>query len=120
MNKRVTLELRDAVIARALKIAAESDRALEDVLTEWLDRYAHNLPVESLSDQEVLALCDFELNPMHQQELRSLLFRHREYTLTDAESARLDELLQIYRNGIVRKARAIEVAIARGLRDRSG
>jgi hypothetical protein len=118
MNKRVTLHLRDDIIARALKIADSSQRELEEVLAEWIDRYANDLPVETLSNDEVLALCEFELNPISQHELRNLLFRQQEYKLSVAESARLDELLQIYRRGIARKARAIEVASARGLLDR--
>lgn len=117
MNKRVTLQLRDDVVERALKIADHSQRELEEVLAEWIDRYADDLPVETLTDDEVLVLCDYEFNAAYQHELKNLLFRHQEYKLTEDESVRLDELLQIYRKGIVRKARALEVAAARGLID---
>lgn len=112
------LQLSKEILARAAEVAGRSDRALEEVLSEWLARYVDNLPIESLSDDEVLWLCDFELNPVLQGELRDLLYNHRERGLTTKESSRLDELLQYYRKGIVRKARATEVAIARGLRNR--
>jgi hypothetical protein len=118
MKKRITLELPNELISRALEVAGRSQRDLEDVLAEWLDRYVDDLPVEALSDNEVLSLCRDELNPIFQYELRSLLYHHRERGLTGSESQRMDELLQIYRRGIIRKARAMEVAAARGLQDK--
>ncbi len=115
MSKKITLQLRDEIIARALAVADHSERDLEEVLSEWLDRYVDDLPMESLPDDEVLAWCHFELSPMSEYELRTLLYRHRHYDLTNEEHIRLDELLQTYRRGVVRQARALQVAIARGL-----
>lgn len=115
MRKRVTLYLKDEILARALEIANRSDRDMEDVLAEWIVRYADDLPVETLSDEEVLALCDFEMNSAQQDELRKLLYNHRERNLDRDENARLEALLKVYRKGIIRKARALEVAEARGL-----
>lgn len=114
----LNLHLSKEILSRAAEVAGRSDRLLEDVLAEWLARFIDNLPIETLSDDEVLWMCDFELNPVLHRELRELLIFHRERGLTTKESIRLDELLQFYRKGIVRKARATEVAIARGLRDR--
>ncbi|GAB4512623.1 MAG: hypothetical protein OHK0046_12440 [Anaerolineae bacterium] len=111
----ITIHLPDALMARASEVADRTAREVEEVLLEWLDRSADDIPIESLSDEEVLVLCEYELNPLHQYELRALL--HRPLTLD--ESRRLDELLQIYRRGIIRKARALQVATARGLRDRT-
>jgi hypothetical protein len=51
-----------------------------------------------------------------QEELGDLLARHREGLLSGAERARLDELMQTYRRGLVRKAQALKVAVERGLR----
>ena len=116
MAKKITLHLKPEIVARALELAEQSGRHIEEVLTDWLDQYADNMPVETLSDSEVLSLCDFEMNPTAQLEMRDLLYRHRERHLTDAENARLEELLQTYRRGIVRRTKATEVAIARGLR----
>ena len=117
MSKRVTLYLRDEIIAIAREIAARSRRDVEDVLAEWIDEYADDVPVESLSDEQVLALCDFEMSPMGQYELRQLLVYHRERPLTEDEDMRLDRLLQTYRKGIVRKAKAVQVAMMRGIRE---
>jgi len=115
MKKRVTLNLSDDILNMASEIASRSQRELEDVLEEWLGRYADDLPVETLSDEEVLRQTRFEMNLIQKQELRNLLYAHRVRKLSIGESARLDELLQIYRKGTVRRARAFEIARARGL-----
>jgi len=114
-NRRITIELRDEVIERAYEVADRTNRPLEDVLAEWLDKYANDLPVETLSDQQVIDLCKFTMNLLHQQELTILLHHHRERQLSDEESTRLDELLLLHRRSLVRKARALQVAEARGL-----
>ena len=115
MGKRVTLDLQEHIVARAYEVATRSARDIEEVLAEWIGQYVNDLPVEDLSNAEVLQLCRYELNPIHEHELRQLLCQRREYSLSGTESGRLDELLQIYRKGVVRKARALQVASARGL-----
>jgi hypothetical protein len=114
-NKRVTLELNHDVFARARDVAKRTQRNVEDVLADWLSHYASDLPVETLSDDQVLELCRFRLNVVQQQELSTLLYNHRVRELSTEERTRLDELLQIHRHGLVRKARAIQVAQLRGL-----
>ncbi len=116
MAKKVTLHLKPEIVARALELAEQSGRHIEEVLADWLNQYADNLPVETLSDAEVLLLCDFEMDPTAQLEMRDLLYCHRERPLSETENVRLEELLQMYRRGIVRRTKATEVAIARGLR----
>ena len=113
--KQITLELPNKVIFRAQQVAEQSNQTLEEVLSNWLHRYADDIPVETLSDDEVSALCDYEMNILMQQELSLLLHHHRERTLETSEQTRLDELLQIHRRGLIRKARAIQVAMTRGL-----
>lgn len=111
----ITLELRDKVLYRAQSVAQQYNVNIETVLEQWLNRYADELPLEALSDNEVLALCNYELNIVQQQELSHLLHYHRERDLNHREQVRLDELLQLHRRRLVRKARAIQVALARGL-----
>lgn len=119
MNEKVTLLVSKEVMTRAQDIARRSERDLEEVLAEWLSHFVNTLPIEALSDDEILWLCDFDLNPIQQNELRELLYMHRERELTPRESIRLDELLQFHRRALLRQARATEVAIARGLKKRS-
>ena len=116
MGETVTLRVSEYVTQRATSLAAQTDRHMEDVLAEWLDWAAIVLPVEFLPDDKVLALCDLQMDAAEQAELSRLLFENREGTLDDWGRARLDELMQVYRRGLVRKARALKVAVQRGLR----
>jgi hypothetical protein len=61
-------------------------------------------------------LCDGQLTDQDQEELSSLLARNREGQLDDTDRIRLDALMQMYRRGLVRKAQAWRVSVARGLR----
>jgi hypothetical protein len=50
------------------------------------------------------------------EELSHLLARNREGQLDEVERQRLDELMQVYRAGLLRKAQALKVAVEKGLR----
>jgi hypothetical protein len=50
------------------------------------------------------------------EELSDLLIRNQEEQLIETERQRLDDLMRIYRVGLVRKAQALKVAVERGLR----
>jgi hypothetical protein len=115
MGETVTLALPDVVAERARSVAAWTNRRVEDVLIEWLDRAAAEPPVESLPDEQVLALRDLQMSDAQQDELRDLLARQREGQLGSAERQHLDVLMGAYRHGMVRKARALQVAVERGL-----
>lgn len=116
MSEVITLELPGTLVQSARAIAALSNRRVEDVLLEWLDRSASEVPVESLPDDQVLLLCDLAMQEADQQALNELLARQREGTLDDAERPVLNALMGAYRRGLVRKAQALKVAVMRGLR----
>lgn len=116
MSEIVTLEISEKVASRAREVAAHTRRRFEDVLVEWIDLVVDAPPVESLPDDQILTLCDMQMDQKQQRELGDLLARNREGLLGDAERVRLDELLQIYRRGMVRKAQALKVAVERRLR----
>jgi hypothetical protein len=116
MAEIVTLELPETLAQRAKEIAALTNRRIEDVLVEWIDRASTELPVESLPDDWVLALCDMQMEPEQQEALSDFLDRNREGQLNHEEANQLDELMQVYRSGLVRKAQALKVAVERGLR----
>ncbi len=69
-----------------------------------------------LPDDELLAVCDSQLDDSQQAELSQLLASQNERELADGDQQRLDELLMVYRKGLVTKARAWRTAVARGLR----
>src|SRR5712692_1813888 len=116
MNEIVTLELPEKLALRAKEVATRTHRRLEDVLVEWIDRAADEPPVESLTDEQVLALCELQMDTEQQEQLSDLLAANRENLLNHVERERLNELMRIYRRGLVRKAQALKVAVERGLR----
>jgi hypothetical protein len=116
MSKTVTLEIPEEVERDAREIAARTQRRLEDVLTEWLGRFAAELPVDALPDDRVLELADMQMPPEQQEMLSHLLALSSEGPVSDSQRQQLDELMQIYRRGLVRKAEALKVAVQRGLR----
>ena len=112
----VTLEVSETLAARAREVAVRTNRRVEDVLVEWLDRAAEEPPIEMLADDEVLTLCDLQMGPAQQEQLSDLLARHHEGQLDPSGHERLDALMDVYRHGLVRKAQALKVAVERGLR----
>lgn len=116
MSYTVMLELPDNIAQNARQVAMQTERSITDVLLAWLDQAVAEIPVEELSDEQVLALNTMELETSVQAELSDLLALNREGTLPDRQRRRLDELMQIYRHNLVRKAAALKVAVDRGLR----
>jgi hypothetical protein len=91
MSGVVTLELPDHVV-RSAQAAAD-------------------VPVEGLSDEEILGLCDMQMAEEDPEALNHLVARNREGQLDDTDRTRLDALMQMYRRGLVRKAQAWKVAV---------
>ena len=58
MTETVVLQLPETLAQQARSVAAMTNRQLEDVLVEWIGNAVADLPVESLSDEQVLALCN--------------------------------------------------------------
>jgi hypothetical protein len=116
MSEIVTLEIPTTLVQQAKEIAQLTDRPLEAVLIEWIDRASADLPIETMPDEQVLAICNSELSVEQQHTLSDLLEQNREQQLPATELQQLDELMQIYRRGLVRKARALQVSVSRGLR----
>ncbi|MCP4419897.1 MAG: hypothetical protein GY805_25065 [Chloroflexi bacterium] len=116
MAEQVTLNIPQPVAQNARAIAARTQRRMEDVLIEWIDKIASELPVDSLSDEEVLTLCDLEMTTDEQTQLSALLTLNREGTLNQKQRRQLDKLMTLYRKGMIRKAQAWQVAVTRGLK----
>ena len=98
------------------RVAAADNRRLEDAVIDWISQAVGEPEIEALPDNELLVRCDLALAADLQEELSGLLSDAREDTLDAAGRARLDELMSIYRHGMVEKARAWREAVARGLR----
>jgi hypothetical protein len=117
MSEWITIRVSDRVVRSAAHVAAQSQRRIEEVLADWLDRAVTELPVEALPDQEVLALTELQLTPEQQATLSELLVQNREGTLDAEGRRRLDEMMRIYEHGLLRKSQALRVAVQRGLRE---
>jgi hypothetical protein len=118
MSEMVTVELPDEIARRVRAVAAHSNRRFEEVLVDWIDRATVEPTLELLPDDQLLSLCDSQLDTERQEELSELLTRNREGQLQEAERSKLDELMLEYRRGLLRKAQALRIAVGRGLRSR--
>ena len=116
MSETVTLDVPDELARRLHAVANSSRRRFEDVVVDWLRRAVEESPIEALPDGELLALCDATLDPVAQETLSVLLDGLREGTLSVPEKDQLDALMDLYRRGLVLKARALTAAVTRGLR----
>lgn len=55
MNEIVTLELPKHVVRSARAVAERTHRRVEEVLVDWIDQAAAEVPVDCLSDEEIPA-----------------------------------------------------------------
>ncbi len=116
MAELYTVEFSEKVVSHAREVANRTQRKIEDVLAEWMDRFVEDMPIETLTDEQVLKIADMQLPEDQQTELSGLLHKNSEGILVDAELKRLDELMGVYHHALVRKAEAMKVAVERGLR----
>jgi hypothetical protein len=116
MSDPFLLEIPEHFVEQAQTIANHTGRSVKEVLAEWLLDHANEPPVDMLPDEQVLALSYDYLPDQQQNELSDLLAGNQASPLDADSKARLDELMKIYRRGLVRKAQAMRVAVERGLR----
>ena len=115
MPQSVTLNLPDEMVARFEIEAKKHSRPVQDVVVDWLER-SDEIDLDSLADAELLGVCDSLLKPEDQAELTDLLEQNREGQLDAEARPRLKTLMTKYQQGLLRKARAWRIAVARGLR----
>jgi negative regulator of replication initiation len=124
MAMQVTLKIREETYRYAEWLSRSTGRSVSDILGTLLDntlpapeRSTQILkPVEELTDSEVLALSEFQMSPREDRRLSDLLRAQQERNLTQAEHEDLDRLMQVYQQGLLRKAQALREAVHRGLR----
>ena len=102
MSQQFTIEVSEQVVRQAEQVAAQTERSLEEVLASWLEAVVNELPVEELSDEEVLALTELQLTDEQQATLDDLLEQNREGTLDTEKQRQLDELMRLYEHGLLR------------------
>jgi hypothetical protein len=117
--------LPDEVYRRARRLATLTSRDVADVLADTIALSFSSLsadsetvrPVSRLSDEEVLTLTELQMEPSQDRRLSVLLDRQQAGTLTATERSELLALMQVYQEGLLRKAQALREAVRRGLRE---
>lgn len=123
MSTKITITLPDEIYQRAERFARLANRDIASILADTLQlsippvsTEVNNLePVSVLSDEQVLALTDLQMEPEQDARLSELLDRQQAGTLTEDERPELQALMQIYQEGLLRKATALNEAVKRGL-----
>ena len=123
MSTSVMITLPDEVYRRAAHLAQLASRDVADLLAEAI---ALSLPpltappasvraASELSDEEVLALTALQMAPERDRRLSTLLHKQQAGELSDPERSELLALMQLYQEGLLRKAQALHEAVRRGL-----
>ncbi len=115
MNQQITIEVSEQVWRRASILAEQNRRKPEDVLEEWLEETVAETRIEDLSDQEILALTEMKFDDRQQTDFSRLLEKNRENKLDLSDKLELDALMRTYENGLLRKSKALRVAVECGL-----
>jgi hypothetical protein len=125
VDGQVTLTLPAEVLERAQLWAQRAGRPVADLLAETIELSLRPLgtpsaevavPLTGWSDDEVLAAAETEMDPTADARLSELLSRQQAGSLTEPERGELAALMQLYQEGLLRKARALREAVRRGLR----
>ena len=124
MATRVVVTLQDDVYRRVERLARLTSRDVADLLADTITLVLPPLDVSaelgpaitSLSDEEVLQLTDLQMRPEQDRRLSALLQKQQAQALSAPEQAELVALMQVYQEGVLRKAQALHEAVRRGLR----
>lgn len=117
MSELLTIKISDQVARFASQVATQRDLPIEEVLSDLLESAVNDIPMESLSDDEVLALSEMKYSDEQDAILSDLLARQRENQIDSEGRRQLNDLMRVYERGLLRKAQALRVAVERGLRE---
>jgi hypothetical protein len=130
MSTQVTLTIPDEIYQRAHRFARLTNQDIASVLAHSivqaippLGEHLDTLPANTtcseafadLTDTQILALTELQLEPEQDNQLSHLLDQQQAGTLTEDTQIELEALLQLYQEGLVRKATAIAEAVKRGI-----
>ena len=104
MSESIALELPEPLAKKVKEIAALNRQGIEEMLVEWIDRTINEIPIDTLPDGQVLTLCNLQMGEQQQRIFSDLQARNSEELLNAQEIKNLNELMQVYRHGPVRKA----------------
>lgn len=122
MNNQITLTLPDKLYRSAERLALGAKRplprALTEVLTEALLAWEEpEQDISSLSDEEILAMCELEMTAVQSNRLSTLLDKQREGEISSDERPELWALMRIYERALLQRSDVLVEAVKRGLRE---
>ncbi len=123
MSTRITIDLPDDIYQRVEQFARLANRDLPSIVAESLQllipsprqELSEDESIAELSDDQILALTKLEMTSEQDSRLSLLLDHQQSGLLTEAESTELQTLMQVYKEGLLRKATALEEAVKRHL-----
>lgn len=123
MSTQVTITLPDEIYQRAELFARLANRDIASVLADSIQLSMPAVranvldlePIAKVSDEQVLALTELQMEPDQDNRLSELFDRQQAGLLTENERLELQALMQIYQEGLLRKATALSEAVKRGL-----
>lgn len=123
MSTQITITLPDEIYQRAELFARLANRDVASVLADTIQLSIPSVranvldlePISDLSDEQVFALTELQMEPDQDARLSELLDRQQEGLLAEDERLELQALMQIYQEGLLRKATALSEAVKRGL-----
>jgi hypothetical protein len=123
MSTKITITLTDDVYQKADRFARLANRDIASVLADTIQSAIPNIseaattlvPISLLSDADVLALTELQMEPAQDIQLSALLDRQQAGLLTDIDRSELQILMQTYQEGLLRKATALSEAVKRKL-----
>lgn len=122
MSTQLTLNLSEALMRRAQAVANRAGRTVNDLLSESIElslkpwSNSADIELRQCSDDDVILACDLQMSATDDDRLSQLLSDQQSASLTAAEQAELTALMQVYQEGLVRKAEALGESVRRGLR----
>jgi hypothetical protein len=128
MTTQIMITLSDELYAQAEQFARLANRDVASVLLNAIHssippmsaKAADLEPISSLSDEQVLALTELQMEPEEDFYVSELLDKQQAGTLTETERYELQTLMQTYQEGLLRKATALSEAVRRGLMEPLG
>jgi hypothetical protein len=123
MSTQITITLTDDVYQKADRFARLANRDIASILADTIQSSIPNIseaattlaPISLLSDADVLALTELQMEPAQDIQLSALLDRQQAGILTDIDRSELQILMQTYQEGLLRKATALSEAVKRKL-----
>jgi hypothetical protein len=121
MHTQITITLPDEVYQRAERFARLANRDIASVLADTIQLSMPPIstdilePVSTLADEQLLSLTELEMDPDEDARLSELLDRQQAGIIVEHEYPELETLMQIYQEGLLRKATALSEAVSRGL-----